>query len=135
MKGHLLVISKTCYVLVMDKLFPRFDDGLEKCRLDFCFYIQICSCIGLSDLNSFLLLMWVCLNVLNKNKFRMTTLLLKLILLKLRLQLQNPMFSCTLCKHIWISERVCLFIWIVSWEIDSIKVFNNSKKSWIITIF
>ena len=57
MKGHLLVISKTCYVLVMDKLFPRSKDGLGKCRLDVCFYIQIFSCTRINDLNSFLMLM------------------------------------------------------------------------------
>ena len=39
MKGQLLVISKTYFVLVMDKLFPRFDDGFGKCRLYF-FYLH-----------------------------------------------------------------------------------------------
>ena len=43
MKGELLVISKTSFVLVMDKLFPRSDDRLGKCRLDFFFFLQICS--------------------------------------------------------------------------------------------
>jgi len=36
MKGHILVISKTNFVLVVDKLFPRSDDGLGKCKLNFC---------------------------------------------------------------------------------------------------
>ena len=47
MKGHLLVISKTCFVLVMDKLFPRFDDGLGKCRLGFAFAFTSALILGL----------------------------------------------------------------------------------------
>jgi len=65
MKGHILVISKTYSFLIVDNLFPRPDDGLGKWDLKFC--------------------MGVCLNVLNKRRFRMMiTLLLKLISLELR---------------------------------------------------
>lgn len=58
MKGHFLVISRTSYVLVLDKLLPRSGNGLGKCRLNFC----ICSWIGYC-INSFSLLMGVCLNI------------------------------------------------------------------------
>ena len=91
MKGHILVISKTNSVLVVDKLFPRSDDGLEKCRLNCCICMYICS----STRNwmwiicnfIFFLLMRVLLNILNRNRFRMVTLLLKFVLLKLKFQL------------------------------------------------
>ena len=46
MKGQVLVISKTSYVLVVDKLFPRSDDGLGKCRLSFCICMYNCCFIG-----------------------------------------------------------------------------------------
>jgi len=39
MKGDLLIISKACFVLVADKLFPRSDDGLGKCKLNFYIYM------------------------------------------------------------------------------------------------
>ena len=35
MTGKLLFLSKTNFLLVVDKLFPRFDDGLGKCMLHF----------------------------------------------------------------------------------------------------
>ena len=35
MKGQVLVISKTSSVLVVDKLFPRSDDGLGKVQTEF----------------------------------------------------------------------------------------------------
>ena len=39
MKGQLLVISKTSFVLVVDKLFPRSNDGLGRCMFDVCFCV------------------------------------------------------------------------------------------------
>jgi len=62
MKGHVLVISKTSFVLVVDKLFPRSDDGLGKCKLNFCICMYNCCFMG------------VCFNLLNRNRFRMTPL-------------------------------------------------------------
>jgi len=38
MKEHILFISKTSCVLVMEKLFPGSDGGLGKCILNFCFF-------------------------------------------------------------------------------------------------
>lgn len=37
---------KTSFVLGVDKLFPKFDDGLGKCRLSFCIYMYNCYFIG-----------------------------------------------------------------------------------------
>ena len=80
MKGKLLVISKTSSLLVMDKLFPRFDDGLGRCRLDVCFCMQICYYTGhwmwINGKIIDLLLIGIYFNFLNRNKFRMMTPLL-----------------------------------------------------------
>lgn len=45
-KWDLLVISKSNYVLIVDKLFPRSDDRLRKCRLNLCLDMQIFSLNG-----------------------------------------------------------------------------------------
>ena len=59
MKGQFLFISKTNYVIVMYKIFLRSDDGLGKCRVNFCICIQICACTRVSDMNNFWLLIIV----------------------------------------------------------------------------
>ena len=75
-----LVISKVGSVLVLDDLFPRSDDGLEKYKLNMCMEIIIIFWSGIMcfesdiiDMNMFKLLIWIMEKriVLNKNKFRM----------------------------------------------------------------
>lgn len=88
MKGKVLVISKTNFVLVADKLFPSSDDQLGKCRLNFCIGMDNSSWEVLNDLIN-LFLMGACFNVMNKNRFKMLTPLLKLLLLKLRFKFQK----------------------------------------------
>ena len=80
MKGHIFVISKTSSVLVVDKIFPRSDDGLGRWSVNICICIKICfwtwHWMWIDNNIIELLLMGVCLSVLNKKKFRMMTLLL-----------------------------------------------------------
>ena len=76
MKGQVLVISKTSSVLVVDKLFPRSDDGLGKCRLSFCICIYNYCFIWMNCNIINMLLMGGCLNVLNKNRFTMVPILM-----------------------------------------------------------
>ena len=45
-KGNLLIISKTYFVLVVDKLFPRSDDELGKCKAKFFTCVYNCCFIG-----------------------------------------------------------------------------------------
>lgn len=57
MKGCLLIISKTCFVLVPNKLFLRSNDGLGSWNLNFYIYMKICSWNGYW--------MWIELNLTN----------------------------------------------------------------------
>ena len=79
--------------------------------------------------------MGVPLNFLNRNRFRMMTLLLKFILLELRLQLQNSILSCATCKQVWILKREFLLIFTISWIVEWMRLCNNSNASLILANF
>ena len=100
-RGHFLVVSKVGSVLVVNNLFPRFDDGIGKYKWNLCMeniiFIWIYFWSGITwfeseiiDVNMCMLLIWIIEKriVLNKNSFRMS-LLLKLIMLELWFKLKK----------------------------------------------
>lgn len=62
MKWNILVISKTNYIHVNDKLFPRYDDQLQKRRINFCIFMKNSHEIGTSCESMSMPLIWSIFN-------------------------------------------------------------------------